>query len=83
MRIVVKLFASLSSYLPADAYRNQAVMEFVPEITPAMIMEQLGVPTELVHLVLINGIYVPASKHSTRQIKENDELAIFPPVAGG
>ena len=83
MRVVVKLFASLSGYLPAGSKRNQAAMSFAVEITPAMIIEQLGLPLKLVHLVLVNGVYIPHPKRSTCQLKEGDELAIFPPVAGG
>jgi len=36
-----------------------------------------------VHLVLVNGHYVAPEVRATRQLVENDVLAIWPPIAGG
>jgi hypothetical protein len=38
---------------------------------------------KLVHLVLINGVYVPPEERGTRMLAEGDTLAIWPPIAGG
>jgi sulfur carrier protein ThiS len=38
---------------------------------------------KLVHLVLINGVYVPPDERATRRLAEGDVLAIWPPIAGG
>ena len=40
-------------------------------------------PPKLVHLVLVNGVYVPPEERATRTLVEGDVLAIWPPVAGG
>jgi sulfur carrier protein ThiS len=36
-----------------------------------------------VHLVLINGVFVPPPERTSRALKEGDVLAIWPPIAGG
>ena len=83
MKVTVKLFASLGQYLPAGAKRNQVEMEFPVGVTPADVVERLNVPRDLAHLVIVNGVFVPPSERATRTLAEREELAIFPPVAGG
>ncbi len=83
MKITVKLFASLGDYLPQGAQRNQIEMEYPPGTTLADIAEHLKLPRELVHLVLIDGVFVPLEERSTRILVEGEAIAIFPPVAGG
>jgi sulfur carrier protein ThiS len=41
------------------------------------------VPPKLCHLVLVNGVYVPPAERATRVLHDDDELAIWPPIAGG
>jgi sulfur carrier protein ThiS len=38
---------------------------------------------KLVHLVLVNGSFVPPEQRATRELVEGDVLAIWPPIAGG
>ncbi len=40
-------------------------------------------PPKLVHLVLVNGVYIPPEERATRTFVEGDVLAIWPPIAGG
>jgi sulfur-carrier protein len=47
------------------------------------IIEPFGLPPKLVHLVLVNGAYVPPNERLTRTLKDGDALAIWPPIAGG
>ena len=42
-----------------------------------------GLPEKMVHLVLVNGSYVPPEQRLTHVLKEGDVLAIWPPIAGG
>ncbi|HVS27470.1 MAG TPA: MoaD/ThiS family protein [Burkholderiales bacterium] len=35
------------------------------------------------HLVLVNGFYVYPTERTTRNLKDGDVLAIWPPIAGG
>ena len=84
MKIVFKLFASLSEFLPAEARRgNKMSLEIPPQTTIATIIQQQGVPESSVHLVVVNGVFIPDSERASRTLSEGDELAIWPPVAGG
>ncbi len=80
MQITFKLYASLTDYLPADK-RSSNLMS--PEATIADIIAPFNLPMKLVHLVLINGVYVPPEERATRTLVEGDVLAIWPPIAGG
>jgi sulfur-carrier protein len=84
MRITFKLYASLTQHLPADARRSNQVSLDIAGGTPiAKIIEPFGLPEKLVHLVLVNGVYVPPAERMTFTPKEGDVLAIWPPIAGG
>ena len=84
MKITFKLYASLTDYLPPEARRgNRIELEVAPEATIAQIIEPYGMPIKLVHLVLVNGVYVAPADRATRTFVEGDVLAIWPPIAGG
>jgi molybdopterin converting factor small subunit len=83
MRVTVKLFASLSQYLPPGAVDNVASVRVTNGATPTEVMRALGLPPEQCHLVLINGAYVAPSERDRRRLGPDDALAIWPPVAGG
>jgi sulfur carrier protein ThiS len=84
MKITFKLFATLTDYLPAEARRSNVVQIDVPaDASISQIIEPYGLPPKLVHLVLVNGTYVPPEERLTRTLKEGDALAIWPPIAGG
>jgi sulfur carrier protein ThiS len=84
MRITLKLYASLTQHLPAEARRTNQVPLVVPEgASIAKIIEPFGMPEKLVHLVLINGVYVPPAERLSFVPRDGDVLAIWPPIAGG
>ena len=84
MNITFKLYASLTDYLPVDARRsNRVALEVGADATIATIIEPYGLPMKLVHLVLVNGVYVPPEQRATRTFVDGDVLAIWPPIAGG
>jgi thiamine biosynthesis protein ThiS len=84
MNITFKLYASLTEYLPAEARRsNRIELDIAPEATIAQIVEPYGMPPKLVHLVLVNGVFIPPEQRATRTLVEGDVLAIWPPIAGG
>ncbi len=84
MRITFKLYASLTQYLPADARTSNQIALEVPDGTPiAKIIEPFGLHEKLVHLVLVNGVYVPPAERLAFVPKPGDVLAIWPPIAGG
>jgi sulfur carrier protein ThiS len=84
MRITLKLYATLTDYLPAHARRdNLAPLEVGDAATIASVIEPFGLPPRLVHLVLVNGVYVAPSERAGYRLQEGDVLAIWPPIAGG
>ncbi|MEJ2761638.1 MAG: MoaD/ThiS family protein [Gammaproteobacteria bacterium] len=83
MRLNVKLYAGLSPYLPAAASANTAELDVTENTTPADIISRLNLPLELVHIVLLNGVYIQPEDRGSTSLKEGDTLSMWPPVAGG
>jgi sulfur carrier protein ThiS len=84
MQITFKLYASLTQYLPADAREsNQLKLDVPADASVEQIIAPYNLPPKLVHLVLINGAYVPPEQRLSRTLREGDVLAIWPPIAGG
>lgn len=84
MKITFKLFATLTDYLPPHARgENQVELDVDPQASIDQIVAPYGLPHKLVHLVLVNGVFVPPAERATRTLAEGDVLAIWPPIAGG
>ncbi len=84
MKIIFKLFASLTEFLPQQArYTNVIEIDVAPDATIAQIIEPFELPEKMVHLVLVNGSYVAPEDRMSKTLKEGDALAIWPPIAGG
>ncbi len=83
MKITFKLYASLSEYLPAQARHNRIELDVPADASIAKIIEPYGMPPRLVHLVLVNGVFIPPEQRASRTLVEGDVLAIWPPIAGG
>ncbi|MCP4117199.1 MAG: MoaD/ThiS family protein [Desulfobacteraceae bacterium] len=75
MEIELRLFATLTKYLPPEpeAYR-------VPgDTTVEKLLIELGIPREETKLIFING-----KKHELDYwLSQGDRVGIFPPVGGG
>ena len=88
MQILFKLHATLTDYLPRDesgrkpAY-NQLQIEVPDDIDVQSVIDRFHLPPKLVHLVLVNGVYVAPSSRTQRRLCAGDALAIWPPIAGG
>lgn len=84
MKITFKLYATLQDLLPSGAVKNAIVIEVPETVSLNDIIDQYRVPRELAHLVLVNGLFHCKEDRDARGVlKENDVLAIWPPVAGG
>lgn len=84
MLITFKLYASLTEFLPLDRRKGNAMTLEVPTgATVAEIVARFALPMKMVHLVLIDGVYVPPEERATRPLAEGETLAIWPPIAGG
>jgi len=83
MKISFKLFASLTDYLPPERQGNRVDLDVDGDTTIANLVARYRVPERSAHLVLVNGVFVPPSERASRRLAEGDELAIWPPIAGG
>jgi sulfur carrier protein ThiS len=84
MQITLKLYASLTQHLPPEhRVGNQMALTVAPGATLLQVIEPFQLPMKLVHLVLVNGVFVPPEQRGTRTLAEGDVLAIWPPIAGG
>lgn len=83
MNLTVKLYATLTKYLPAEAEKQTTQIEITNTATPHNVIEQFHVPQESAHLVLINGVYVKPADRDRAIFSDGDTLAVWPPVAGG
>ncbi|MDT7929840.1 MULTISPECIES: sulfur carrier protein ThiS [unclassified Tepidimonas] len=83
MRITLKLFATLGDYLPAGARFNQVELDVPEGSTVQALIERYQLPPRLVHLVLVNGVFVPPADRAQRALAAGDVVAVWPPIAGG
>jgi sulfur carrier protein ThiS len=84
VHMTLKLYASLTKYLPEAFQKNHAMPMVVDaNATIETIIAPLGMPPALVKLVVLNGIFVPPSERAETHFVDDDVLAIWPPVAGG
>lgn len=79
----VKLYASLGDYLPSSAVQNTTTVALPEAATIGSMLEEMRVPKERCHLVLLNGEFVPPSARIDRPVLDGDTVAVWPPVAGG
>ena len=79
----VELYASLMKYLPPDSSRHRTQVRVAVDTTPHQLIDQLGIPRELAHLVLKNGTYVLPLERNQAIFADGDLFALWPPVAGG
>ncbi len=82
MTITLKLYASLMDHLPPGARGHRVTLEVPEGATPRQVLEAQGVPEAEVHLILVNGLFVPPSERD-RPLKPGDVVAAWPAVAGG
>jgi len=84
VRMTLKLYASLTQYLPEKFRKNHAMpMEIDASATIDSIIAPLGMPAASVKLVVLNGVFVPPSERAVTRFADGDVLAIWPPIAGG
>ncbi|MCC5912265.1 MAG: MoaD/ThiS family protein [Clostridiaceae bacterium] len=74
MQVKVKLFATFRTNR-----EKEMMMDLTQGSTPKDVIEHLNIPAEEVAIILINGIH---QKLDT-PLKDDDTLALFPPVGGG
>ena len=86
MVVTLKLFAMLRDYLPGGPRSyldNEVRLEVAAGATLQEVIERVPMPAALVHLVLVNGVFIPPEERRGHALHEGDALAIWPPIAGG
>ena len=83
MEITLKLFATLTDYLPTNRVDNAVRLQIKEGSTVQQIIDQFHLPEKLTHLVLVNGVYVAPADRASKVLTPDDVLAIWPPIAGG
>jgi molybdopterin synthase sulfur carrier subunit len=74
MKVNVKLFASLRTFGP-----DEQVLELADRMTIDEVIHYLKIPGTLRLLRIVNGQHRPPD----HVLRDGDELALFPPIAGG
>lgn len=74
MKVKVKLFALLRQFGP-----DEQIVELAEGTTIDDVVRSLKLPGTIRLLRIVNGEHQPAD----HILKDSDELALFPPVAGG
>jgi sulfur carrier protein ThiS len=84
MKVTLKLYASLTDRLPAEARASHRVeLNIDPGTTLLDVIRRQSIPEAVCAIVLIDGKWVARPDRATRVLSEGDVLAIWPPVAGG
>ena len=79
MKVTVHVYASLARYAPEGGGGKEWVVEAEDGTRVGMLLRKLGIPSESVKLLFLNGVHAEWAD----PLKEGDRLGVFPPVAGG
>ena len=84
MQIELKLFMRFKEYLPEGGVNGIAQHEIKDGSTFKDLLNDIGMPVEEDKIIVINGIsHKQGEEANDLLIKNNDTVAIFPPIAGG
>lgn len=83
MRVTVKLYATLSDYLPSGSKNNRVELDVADAVSVQEVLQQFALPPKLTHLVLVNGVFIPPEERPKTALRDTDVLAVWPPIAGG
>jgi sulfur-carrier protein len=79
VRVEVRLFATLRSFLPPDS-RDGVVFLDVPDgSTVRDVAKRLGIPPDLERVALVNGL----DRTPDTRLDAGDVVTLFPPLSGG
>lgn len=79
VKVDVRLYATLRRYGPETTLGEDLTLELPEGTTVEGLLQKLGVPSDVVKIVFVNGI----SRDPDHVLAEGDRIGIFPPVAGG
>lgn len=78
MKLEVRLFASLTKFLPSGAKGKSAIVELEESVTVDTLAEKLGFG-DIACVVMVND----QQAHRGSTLNEGDVVSFFPPIAGG
>jgi molybdopterin converting factor small subunit len=79
VRVEVRLFATLTAFLPPRSHQGAVVLDVPPGSTVHDVAERLGIPADLERVSLVNG----GDATPDRPLRHGDIVTLFPPLAGG
>jgi molybdopterin synthase sulfur carrier subunit len=79
VKIEVRLFATLTAFLPPHSREGAALLDVSPGSTVRDVVRGLGIPADLERVCLVNG----DDAGPERVLQPGDVLTVFPPLAGG
>jgi molybdopterin converting factor small subunit len=77
--VEVRLFATLTQFLPPGSHGGSIMLDVPEGATVADVARRLGIPAGLDRVVLVNGHETDAD----HRMRAGDVLDMFPPLAGG
>ena len=78
MKIELRLYASLSRYMP-ERWKSSPVVDIPENMTVKELLETTEVPFGAVKVIFINGLHASGDE----VLRDGDRVGVFPPVAGG
>jgi len=79
VRVEVRLFATLVSFLPPDSREGATILEVPDHSTVSDVVRRRGIPADLDRVTLVNGL----DSRPDDPLRSGDILTVFPPLAGG
>jgi len=79
VRVEVRLFATLTLFMPPGGREGAATLEVPESSTVRDVVQRLGIPSELERVTLVNG----GNATPERTLQAGDVVTVFPPLAGG
>ena len=84
MQIELKMFMRFRNYLPEGSSDGKARISIPEGTTFKRLLHIIDMPVEEDKIIVINGIsHKQGHTINDLQLKEDDTVAIFPPIAGG
>jgi molybdopterin synthase sulfur carrier subunit len=79
VRVEVRLFATLTAFLPPQSRDGAVTLDLPSGSTVHDAMQRLGIPAEMERVALLNG--GDATPESS--LHPGDVVTVFPPLTGG
>lgn len=79
IQLSLRAYAGLHHHLPGVPLGGSRVVHLPPGTTVGRLLDLSGIPRDQVKTCFVNGIHAELG----RALEAGDEVAVFPPVAGG